>query len=92
MQNNEAATKQTGGKGKISPRWKPGESGNPAGRPKPLPDIKRTVAKEILRHSEAGYSPMEVVVTNLFNNAISGDTEACIRIIDLAYPNHLTTK
>jgi len=26
--------KQTGGKGKIKPRWKPGESGNPNGRPK----------------------------------------------------------
>lgn len=35
-QNNEETTKKiiSGGRGKITPRWKPGESGNPAGRPK----------------------------------------------------------
>lgn len=32
--------KQTGGKGKIQPRWKKGESGNPKGRGKKPPAMK----------------------------------------------------
>ena len=35
--------KQTGGKGKIKPRWEKGKSGNPAGRKKNPPAMKEMV-------------------------------------------------
>jgi len=38
---------KSGGRGKIEPRWKPGESGNPKGRPKGTPN-RSTIARYVL--------------------------------------------
>jgi len=58
IKKQEKQRKQGGGKGKIEPRWKPGESGNPKGRPKGVPN-RSTVARLVL--GMAGELPEEVL-------------------------------
>lgn len=45
------------GKGDIKPRWKPGQSGNPAGRPKGIPNAK-TRYKRLLELVEKTRNPV----------------------------------
>lgn len=48
MKKTTKKTTKTGGKGKIKPRWKPGESGNPNGRSKGTRNYK-TIFEESCR-------------------------------------------
>jgi len=56
---------QTGGKGKIKPRWKPGESGNLKGRPKGHRNFKtifEEAAKEVAEVLKLGKKPDAVQI------------------------------
>jgi hypothetical protein len=80
MDSNEIAPK-SGGYKKIKPRWKPGESGNPAGR---RPSLDKVLRDGLCKRNEAGATTMEVVVTNLINGALKGDLAASIEVIRLS--------
>jgi len=47
--------KQTKNKGKLAPQWKPGQSGNPKGRP-PIDNAVAPVAREVLASAREGES------------------------------------
>ena len=70
------------GKPPVATRFKPGQSGNPAGKkkkPKPQTSLK-PVLKEVLEEpvtlNGRKYTPMEVVIRTLMNKAMKGDMRA----------------
>ena len=71
-------------------RFQPGESGNPAGRPKDSRNIKkvlRDVAQETIDMKEDGQrmrvSKQEALIRGLMASALKGDTRAAKLLIDL---------
>ena len=70
MQNNGKKTAEQ----LAAFRWKPGQSGNPSGRPgfKPVMDIVKRVLAEPSDH-DANMSKAEELVRNLIDRAIAGD-------------------
>lgn len=71
--------------GNISPatQFKPGQSGNPKGRPK-LPDIKELLAK-VLGDEKDGKSAAEAILAALRAKAARGDVRAAELLLDRAY-------
>lgn len=66
-------------KGAKGKRWKPGQSGNPAGRPpnrKYLSEIARELLEEIPKGELEGRNADILVVLALIRKALSGDTRA----------------
>ena len=72
------------GKGQIEPRWKKGESGNPKGRPKKIPELKELLAN-VLGDSKDGKTAAEAILMALRNKAIKGDVRAAELLLDRAY-------
>lgn len=82
------------GKGKIEPRWKKGESGNPAGRPKGSRN-RSTIVKEWLEVKEKVKNPItgqteeleqqDIMTLALINKARKGDVYAYKELMDSAY-------
>ncbi len=67
--------KQSGGRGKIVPRWKPGESGNPNGRPKGKRNFKtdfELAAREIAKALRLGEQPDQVYIELMKQGIKSG--------------------
>jgi len=64
-------------------QFKPGQSGNPKGRPK-LPDIKEALAK-ILERDEDGMTALEEILRALIKKAKKGDVRAAQELFDRAY-------
>jgi len=58
-------------------QFKPGQSGNPKGRPK-LPDIKEALAK-ILEGDEDGMTALEEILKALIKKAKKGDVRAAFQ-------------
>jgi len=77
------------GKPPVETRFKPGQSGNPAGRPaaKKVSNTLRPVLKRVLDEpvSVAGkkYTPQEVMVRTLINKAMKGDLRAIKTVFEL---------
>ena len=64
-------------------RWKPGQSGNPKGRPKKVKDFEKLLDIELsrtLRVTEGGQqvtlTKREVILKSLVNDALKGDLRA----------------
>ena len=64
-------------------RWKPGQSGNPRGRPKKVKDFEKLLDIELsrtLRITEGGQqvtlTKREVILKSLVNDALKGDLRA----------------
>jgi hypothetical protein len=72
------------GKGKIEPRWKKGESGNPNGRPRKLPELDKLLA-EVLGEEKNGISAAEVILKAIRAKAAKGDARAAELLLDRAY-------
>jgi hypothetical protein len=77
------------GKPPVATRFKPGQSGNPAGKkkkPKPQTSLK-PVLKEVLEEpvtlNGRKYTPMEVVIRTLMNKAMKGDMRAIKTIVEM---------
>ena len=64
-------------------QFKPGQSGNPKGRPK-LPDIKGVLAK-ILNGDEDGMPALEAILKALVKKAKNGDVRAAQELFDRAF-------
>ena len=87
--------KQTGGKGKIQPRWEKGKSGNPKGRPKKnpamkemaevLPDLPALFAK-VLTEKKGDMTAIEAGLRRMVASWInSGNINAGRLILEYAY-------
>tara|TARA_R100001460_G_scaffold92323_3_gene134179 strand:- start:1056 stop:1403 length:348 start_codon:yes stop_codon:yes gene_type:complete len=90
-----------GGKGQIEPRWKKGESGNPAGRPKGSKN-RSTIVKEILSLLVKGENPMtgeqewlsneyRMTASVLLKAIEKGDVNAYNSLMDSAYGKNKDT-
>jgi hypothetical protein len=65
-------------------RFVKGQSGNPAGRPKKLPDLDKLLI-EILSEEKDGKTALEVMLLAMRKKVMSGDTKAFESLIDRAY-------
>jgi hypothetical protein len=72
------------GKGQIEPRWKKGQSGNPAGRPKKLPELRELLAN-VLGDEKDGKTAAEAILMALRAKAAKGDVRAAELLLDRAY-------
>jgi len=73
-----------GGKGQIQPRWKKGQSGNPNGRPKKLPQLKELMAL-VLGEEKDGMSAAEAILKAQRAKAAKGDTRAAEWLFERGY-------
>lgn len=65
-------------------KWKPGESGNPNGRPRKLPDLDRLM-EQILGEEKDGITAVEAILKTLRQKAARGDTKAANLLLDRGY-------
>jgi len=65
-------------------KFKKGQSGNPGGRPKALPDIK-DVLIDALGEEQNGVSALKAIVLSLRNKALKGDVKSCLSLIEMYY-------
>lgn len=70
-----------GGRGKIEPRWKKGETGNPNGRPKKLPALD-LIMSNVLGAEKDGISAGEAIIMKLREQALKGDIKAAQILLD----------
>jgi hypothetical protein len=72
--------------GKISPatEFKPGQSGNPNGRPKKLPELDKLLA-DVLGEEKDGLTAAEAILKALRMKAAKGDIRAAEVLLDRAY-------
>jgi len=74
--------------GKISPatEFKPGQSGNPNGRPKKLPELDKLLA-DVLGHDPNGdgLTAAENILNAMYKQAIKGDTRAAELLLNRGY-------
>ena len=73
-----------GGKGKIEPRWKKGQSGNPNGRPKKLPALDVIMAN-VMGQEKDGITAAEAIIMKLREMATKGDIKAAQLLLDRGY-------
>ena len=64
-------------------KYKPGQSGNPKGRPK-LPDLKGAIA-QILAEEKDGKTALEAILAALRAKAAKGDVRAAQELLDRGY-------
>lgn len=65
--------KQSGNTAHLKPPWKPGQSGNPAGRPKKIntiPDILRAIGER--DGKKAGVTKLDEVMEQVYKFALDG--------------------
>lgn len=64
--------------------WEPGQSGNPAGRPKKMPKLDDYLA-EILTEEKEGMSGLMIILKALRAKAAKGDVKAAALLLDRAF-------
>jgi len=66
--------------------FRPGQCGNPKGRPKKLPELEKICAKVLgAKSGESKISAMEQIIKGLVKVAKKGDTRAAQLVMDRAY-------
>jgi hypothetical protein len=75
----------SGGRGKIEPRWKKGETGNPKGRPRKLPELSVLLADVLGEQTKEGLTAAEDILRAMYARARKGDTRAAELLLDRAY-------
>ena len=65
-------------------QWKKGQSGNPKGRPKSMPDLKDALMT-VLGQVQNDQNALEAMLTVLRSKALKGDTKAAEILLDRAY-------
>ena len=68
----------------IPHKWKKGQSGNPAGRPKKIPEIRELLAN-VLGDEKDGKTAAEAILMALRAKATKGDVRAAELLLDRAY-------
>jgi len=64
--------------------FKKGQSGNPKGRPKKIPELRELLAN-VLGDEKDGKTAVEAILMALRNKAIKGDVRAAELLLDRAY-------
>jgi hypothetical protein len=64
-------------------QFKPGQSGNPNGRPK-MPDLSEAISK-VLADEKDGKTALDAVLMALRNKAVKGDVRAAQELLDRAF-------
>ena len=64
--------------------FKKGQSGNPKGRPKKIPELRELLAN-VLGDQKDGKTAAEAILMALRNKAIKGDVRAAELLLDRAY-------
>ena len=67
----------------VKHQYKPGQSGNPAGRPK-MPDLSEAIAK-ILNEEKDGKTALDAILAALRAKAAKGDVRAAQELFDRGY-------
>lgn len=65
-------------------KFKSGQSGNPAGRPKKLPELDRLLA-DVLSEETDGVTAAEMILRKLLDMALKGNLRAAEILLDRAY-------
>ena len=65
-------------------QFKAGQSGNPNGRPKKLPDLDKLLA-EVLGPNKDGRDGMEIIVEAMLKKAAKGDVKAAELLLNRGY-------
>jgi hypothetical protein len=78
-ENNEMANPQN-----LKKPWAKGESGNPKGRPKVIPDLRELLAN-VLGDTKDGKSAAEAILMGLRAKAVKGDVRAAELLLNRAY-------
>lgn len=65
-------------------KWKKGMSGNPAGRPKKIPELRELLAN-VLGDEKDGKTAAEAILMALRAKATKGDVRAAELLLDRAY-------
>lgn len=84
----EESRENTGNVGYGKPpketQFKPGQTGNPNGRPRKLPDLEDLLA-EVLGEDEEGKVQAKAILTALYKKAVRGDVRAAKELLDRGY-------
>lgn len=65
--------------------FKPGQSGNPKGRPKKLPQLDEILAEVLGQENDKGKTVAEGIITAMANKALKGDAKAAALVLDRGY-------
>ncbi len=68
----------------LNHKWKKGQSGNPKGRPKNLPEITELLDK-VLGKKEGGITRAEAILNNLIRIATSKDDKDRVRAAEVLF-------
>jgi hypothetical protein len=68
----------------IPHKWKKGESGNPKGRPRKLPELNKLLA-DVLGEEKDGVTAAEAILKALRAKAARGDIRAAEVLLDRGY-------
>ena len=68
----------------IPHKWKKGQTGNPAGRPKKIPELRELLAN-VLGDEKDGKTAAEAILMALRAKATKGDVRAAELLLDRAY-------
>jgi len=69
----------------LRPPWKKGESGNPNGRPRKLPELKELMAA-VLGDEKEGITAAEAILQVMRAKAAKGDINAASFLFGYAFP------
>jgi hypothetical protein len=67
-------------------KWKKGQSGNPKGRPKKIPDLGTSLAM-VLGETKDNRTALDAMLLRLRNEAMSGNIRAVELLLKYAFPN-----
>ena len=70
-------------------KWKKGQSGNPKGRPKKIPDLATALAS-IMGETKDDVTALEMILMKLRADAVKGNIRAAELLLKYSFPNGIT--
>jgi|688.fasta_scaffold2629636_1 hypothetical protein len=70
-------------------RWKKGQSGNPKGRPKKIPELSKALAL-VMGEEKEEYNALEMILLKIRGEAMKGNIRAAELLLRYCFPNGLT--
>lgn len=67
-------------------KWKKGQSGNPKGRPKKIPDLGTALAS-IMGETKDDITALEMILMKLRADAVKGNIRAAELLLKYSFPN-----
>lgn len=71
-------------------KWKKGQSGNPKGRPKKIPDLATALAS-IMGETKEDVTALEMILMKLRADAVKGNIRAAELLLKYSFPNGITS-